>query len=340
MTTEFSAKPTGPPAVSIGIPVFNASRWLAEAVDSALAQTYGDLEILVVDNASTDGTLELARSYTDDRVHIFTASKTISAVANHNRTIRLARGAYLKFLHGDDELLPDCLAEMIGLAERDSQIGLVFAQREIRVEKDTPAERAWAQHYGSIHERIGDLEPINDGGTLFRQLLAQEFAENLIGEPSSVLIRREALERVGLMNERLHQIGDLDLWARIMLSCKIGYVDEVLSVYRHHGSSVTADNADTRRDWLDRLWFFESLLAEPGLGSDREAVLRLRRKALRRALRAQAGRLSRGDVAPDLLGYGLYRLQAAVGRRPTFYERLVRRGDSAATPSNRQPASR
>jgi glycosyltransferase involved in cell wall biosynthesis len=339
MATALAAKRTDGPAVSIGIPVLNASRWLAEALESALSQTYSDLEILVVDNASTDGTLELARSYTDDRVRVFTASKTISAIANHNRTVRLARGDYLKFLHGDDRLLPDCVAEMTRLAERDSQIGLVFAQREIRLEGDAAADRAWAEHYGRIHERIGDLAPVNDGRTLFRRLLAQEFSENLIGEPSSVLIRREALERVGLMNERLHQIGDLDLWARIMLSYKIGYVDRALAVYRHHGASVTAENAGTGRDWLDRLWLFESLAADPAAHSDREAVLRLRQKALRRALRAQARRLARGNVAPDLVGYGAYRLQAAVGRRPILHEPLTGRRDSVTISADRQPAS-
>jgi glycosyltransferase involved in cell wall biosynthesis len=114
------------PLVSICMPVFNAERWVGAALDSALRQTYTEFELIVADNASTDGTLEVVRSFDDSRVRIQTAPRTVGAVANHNRAIRLSSGAFVKFLHGDDLLLPDCLEAMVSLALEDDAIGLVL----------------------------------------------------------------------------------------------------------------------------------------------------------------------------------------------------------------------
>src|SRR5207247_994666 len=161
--------------------------WIAGALESAVGQTYEELEIVVADNASTDATVELARAVGDPRIRVESTPQTIGAVANHNRAIRLSHGAFVKFLHADDLLLPPCLA--------------------------TGA----------------------------------------------------ALGHVGLLTGRLFQIADLELWARIMVSCRVGFVDRFLSVYRHHGESGTARNARVQRDWFDQPWLLEGLLAIPDL---------------------------------------------------------------------------
>jgi hypothetical protein len=107
------------------------------------------------------------------------------------------------------------------------------------------------------------LEGINDGRDVFHQLLAVGFDENWIGEPSAVLLRRSTLERVALFNERLFQIADLELWARIAYDHRLGFIDRVLSVYRHHELSGTAENARIRRDWFDKVWLFEGSSRSP-----------------------------------------------------------------------------
>jgi glycosyltransferase involved in cell wall biosynthesis len=312
---------TEQPLVSICVPAYNAERWLSEALESALAQTYSEFELVVANNGSTDATVGIARSFADSRVRVETSSRTISAVANHNRAIRLSRGAFVKFLHADDLLLPECLEEMVALALEDPRIGLVFAPREVLLEEVSDPE--WAERFARPHEHFEGLERINDGRHLFRQLLAAGFEENWIGEPSAVLLRRAALEHVGLFNERLFQIADLELWARIAFDHRLGFVDHTLSVYRHHELSGTAQNARLHRDWFDEVWLLEGLLAIPTLvAHDRRELRRLRRAALLRALRAQVGRIARGRWTPELGAYLAYRTRSSRGERGVLYGRL------------------
>jgi glycosyltransferase involved in cell wall biosynthesis len=318
------------PLVSICVPAYNAERWIAPALESALAQTYTDFELVVADNGSTDATVEIARSYDDPRLRVETATRTIRAIPNHNRAVRLSRGAFVKFLHADDLLLPRCVEEMVAVALEDQRVALVFAPREVLLEGASDPE--WAERFARPHERFERLERINDGRRLFRQLLAEGFEENWIGEPSAVLLRRRALERVGLFNERLYQIADLELWARIAVDYRIGFVDEILSVYRHHELSGTAQNARIRRDWFDRPWLLEGLLAIPSLtAEERRELLRLRRTALWLVLRAQAARVARRQWTPELASYLAYRSHA---ERRALHEHL-----NDGEPAGAQPLS-
>jgi glycosyltransferase involved in cell wall biosynthesis len=306
------------PLVSICVPAYNAERWIGQALESALAQTYTEFELVVADNGSADATAAIARGYADPRLRVETATRTISAMANHNRAVRLSHGAFVKFLHADDLLLPSCLEEMVALACEDDRIALVFAPREILLEGASDPE--WAETFARPHERFGRLDRINEGRDLFRKLLDAGFEENWIGEPSAVLLRRRALERVGLFNERLYQIADLELWARIAVDHRVGFVDRILSVYRHHEQSGTAQNARIRRDWFDWPWFFEGLLAIPNLTpAERRELVRLRRAALWLVLRAQAGRLVRRQWTPELAKYLAYRSH---GERRPLHDRL------------------
>ena len=310
------------PLVSVCVPAYNGERWIAGALESAVGQTYEELEIVVADNASTDASVELARAVDDPRIRVERARETIGAVANHNRAIRLSRGAFVKFLHADDLLLPTCVEEMVALAREDESIGLVFAPRKVVVEQAPDPE--WGELFGRPHEYFSSLERVNDGRRLFRELLDAGLEANWVGEPSAVLLTRGALEHVGLLNEWLFQIADLELWARIMVSCRVGFVDEVLSVYRHHGESGTARNALSRRDWFDRPWLLEGLLAIPELTPDERArLVALRRAALRRAGRAQVGRLARGRLTTELPRYVAYRTRASLGTAPLLAPALV-----------------
>jgi len=311
MTTEI--RPSSRPLVSICMPAYNASRWIGDAIESALAQTWSNFELVIVDNASPDSTLEIARSYSDPRIRVETNPTNIGAIRNENRAIGLATGDYVKFLHADDKLAPDCVEEMMELASEDRRIGLVFSRREVTVEGD---DVEWTTQYAELHEKFSSLERNNDGRALFRELLNTAFDRNWIGEPSAVMVTRRALEECGLYNPRLHQRPDLDLWTRIMLRYRVGFIDAPLCVYRHHGDSSTASNQRVERDWLDRLWLLEGLLRTGALEpAERAEVVRLRSAELRRVARSQIGRLARGRFDAQLAGYLRYRV---VGRGQLF----------------------
>jgi hypothetical protein len=213
---------------------------------------------------------------------------------------------------------------MVSLALEDSEIGLVFAPREIVLKQPSVAEdRLWAERYGNLHHRFTSLARVNEGRDLFRQILDVEFEENWIGEPSSVLVTRRCFAQIGLFNPRLRQVPDLDLWCRVLLRDRVGFIDKPLSTYLHHAGSLTAENERLSRPWLDRLWLLEGLLSQGLSESEDYEVRRLRNQALRAAIRAQARRLGRGRFSRELADYAVYRAQASIGRAPSLYPRLT-----------------
>ena len=297
MTAE--APPSPEPLVSICMPAYQASAWIGDAIESALAQTWQNFELVVVDDGSTDSTLEVARSYSDPRIRVESNASNLGSAATHNRAIELSRGPYVKFLHADDRLAPDCLAAMVELAQEDLRIGLVFATRKVVAETDE--EMAWSTVYANPHEHFHGLTRVNDGRFLFEQMVDAGLEENWIGEPSAVLVARRALERAGTFNVHVHQVVDLDLWLRIMIVDRVGFIDRPLSIYRRHGHSVSAVNRRRERDWLDRLWLLEGLLAADA--PRRVQIERLRRAALFRAARTQVRRFAQGRFETELPAY-------------------------------------
>jgi glycosyltransferase involved in cell wall biosynthesis len=306
------------------MPAHNAQRWIGEAVESVLEQTYSHFELVVSENASTDGTAAIARSYRDPRIRIEPTTTLIGAIANHSRSVQLSTGALIKFLHADDRLLPTCLEEMVALTTDDRRIGLVFAPREILLDSpESKADIEWEEMHARLHECFDELTAVNEGIGLFRQMLAAGFERNWFGEPTAVLASRSCLRQVGLFGLHLFQIADLDLWLRIALTHRIGYIPHPLSVYRHHDQSVTAANARVGRDWLDRLWMFEGLLAQPELrGADRAAVEHLRNASFARAFRSQVRRVAERRPVAGMFRYLSYRSRAIAGTAPPLYDTL------------------
>ena len=303
------------PLISICVPAYNAAPWIGEAIESALAQTWENFELVVCDDASVDGTLEVIESYSDPRLRVHMKAARLGKSGNQNRATALSTGAYVKFLHADDKLLPTCLEEMVALALEDESIGLVFAAREVEVADDVDPD--WRHTYARPHEGFAELARINDGRSLFKQLVRSELEENWIGEPTAVMVSRRALARTGGFSERIHQIEDLDLWLRILLTYRAGFIDRPLCVYRHHSRSSTSSNQRRGRDWLDRVWLLDGLLGEALDPDDRDEVERLRRAALRQAARAQLGRLARGRFDAQLPLYLRHRALALAGRTRT-----------------------
>jgi glycosyltransferase involved in cell wall biosynthesis len=302
------------PLVSVCIPTYNSGRWIAETVTSALGQTYPNIDVLVADNGSSDDTEAIVRSFDDPRLRFEPNLRELGMVRNHNWLARQARAPLIKYLHADDALAPTAVERLVEVALRSDRIGLVFAPRRVVLEPpDEPAALAWEASYGNLHSRFGPLEAVNPGRPMFERWLSDALAErdfeNWVGEPSSVLIRRTALERVGLFNPRLSMLMDAEMWGRLSFFFDVGFVDEELSTYRHHAGSVTSYLAATHASWLDRLWLFEGLLAHPEIASAHPTLRRARRAEYRWAARAIAGRV--GHLRPlrlaDLRAYAVWR---------------------------------
>jgi cellulose synthase/poly-beta-1,6-N-acetylglucosamine synthase-like glycosyltransferase len=261
-----------PPLVSICIPTYNAEAFIAEAIAAALAQTYAPIEIIISDDGSSDRTVEIAKQLLDGKGTGFKLSthERFGIAANWNTCIAMSEGKYIKFLFQDDTIAPDCVAQMVELAEQDPEIGLVFARREIINSDDTQLDRL----YVDITKGWTNLSAIQPGRSLLADPKLLEPPFNKIGEPTAVLIARAAFEKVGLFDTTLMQVLDLDMWLRIMLHYKIGYIDRSLAGFRVHRNQQSIQNARSGASWLDdwRLQF--KMLGDPSYSSVPEDLKR------------------------------------------------------------------
>ncbi|MGB3190011.1 MAG: glycosyltransferase, partial [Limnoraphis sp.] len=236
------------PLVSVCIPTFNGDRFIAEAISSILSQTYPTLEIIISDDGSTDQTTAIVKTFQDKTsidISLF-YHKPLGLAKNCNFALSQAQGKYIKFLFQDDLLYPNCITEMVQLAEQDQEIGLVFSPREICF-VDEVAETdldliSIYQEFQNIHQAWSSLKPIQRGEELLTDPHLFKHPINKIGEPSTVLIRREVFEKIGGFDPQLNQLVDLDLWLRIMGNYKIGFVNQVLSYFRLHTQQKTYQN--------------------------------------------------------------------------------------------------
>ncbi|MGZ6268895.1 MAG: glycosyltransferase family 2 protein [Candidatus Limnocylindrales bacterium] len=252
------------PTVSICIPTFNGALWIREAIESALAQDFGDIEVVVCDDASTDDTVAVARQFDDPRVSVVVNRERVGMARNWNRSMQASRGGYVKPLMQDDKLAPDCIGRMLEVMRESPRIGMLFAPREI--ELDDPADPAsilFRERFGRPHTRLGQLARVNDGRTLFATMERDRFRDNLVGEPTSVLVSREALVRLGLFNVKLRQLTDLEMWLRIAYFYDVGFVSAPLATFRVHKRSASVANERSGSGWLDRVWLLEGLRAHP-----------------------------------------------------------------------------
>jgi hypothetical protein len=173
----------------------------------------------------------------------------------------LSKGALTKFLFQDDLLYPTCVEKMVPLFEKHPRVGMVFSPRDVLLENpDDPRAVAWKRRFGALHTRFTSLREVNQGMELFNEWLAHGFAENWVGEPSCVMLRKACVERVGMFNTRMCQIADFEMWVRLMYFYDVGFIEEPLSAFTFHAASTTSLNITRKLLLLDRLWLMEGLL--------------------------------------------------------------------------------
>ncbi len=318
--------------VSICITTFNQSGYIDGALRSALGQTYDPLEIVVVDDASTDDTVQRVRSYGDPRVRLFVNERNVGQSANRNRALAFVRGDLIKFLDADDFLQPDCVTKMARLAVGDPAIGLIFSRRRIALDGPPQAGQAWVDRFGDLHTRFQAIQPINDGRALLEEWLSAGLGDNWIGEPSAVMVRRAHLEVSGGFAHHVRLAVDADLWARLLPRARVGFLDEELVTYRWSEESETSAAAKSRRNWLDHLWTLEALHLDPELRRAYPQIDGLlgteRRQAHRSVMRLGYIDSDRRVPLPPYLPYVRFRMLSAAGRHPELFPRLSRAAEA------------
>jgi glycosyltransferase involved in cell wall biosynthesis len=308
------------PRVSVCVPAYQSQQHLQETLDSVWGQDFEDFELVIVDDGSSDATPEIVAAQTDPRLRAFRHEPNRGQARTVGEAVGRARGEFVKFLDADDLLHRDCLSTMVAALDARPGASFAFCTREIYTENpDDPAMQGWIEVLGDLSGNFDELQAVNDGASLLRQLLAANLLGNWISEPAGVMARRADVLAVGGYNRRLRQNNDLDLWLRLMTRGEVVFIDRALFTYRLEYSGVTGGSeADDDSRWLDGLWTIQNLASMPDLPGPlalRRARRRMQNWALRRAARAFFSSPRRGvALSADLAGYGAYRVATALGR--------------------------
>jgi glycosyltransferase involved in cell wall biosynthesis len=246
------------PTISVCVPTYNNAATLARCLRSILDQDGVDFEIVVVDDASSDDCVAIAATMLRPGDRLIRNESRLGLGANHNKCIELARGTCIQFVHGDDWLLPRALQRLAPCFDNPT-VGLAFAPRRI-VQDDIPWQ--WRLP-NEPHKFFRTLREHNEGSLLVVQLVFVGGASNWIGEPTSVMFRRQLALAVGGLRDDIYQLVDLDLWFRLMLRSEVCFVPHELAVRTHSVGTESVHNAKTGRGWLDRLRILTWLMVDP-----------------------------------------------------------------------------
>ncbi len=275
--------------VSVVIAVYNGERFIERAVRSALEQTYADLEVIIVDDGSTDSTIEVISSRIDDRRIRLHRQENRGQAAAKNAGANLATRDFIAFLDADDTWEPDKLAAQMTHFD-DSAVGVVYSNRLYVDEDDRP-----------IDPQPGFVE--RPSGIITEQLFVQNFIPF-----ASTVVRREVFHEEQGFDESLSMGIDWDLWLRISVRWKFRYIDRKLLNYRVWGGQMSK-NVAGRYDGAFRI--MDKFLAAHG-----DSVSERVRRTAYADTYARRG-LSRATLMQDGIG-GFRDCIKALGYRLTY----------------------
>jgi glycosyltransferase involved in cell wall biosynthesis len=243
------------PTVSICLPVFNGEPFLAEAIESALAQTFEDFELLISDDGSEDSSVAIAEGYAkrDDRIVLWSNRRNLGLFANYNECLARATGKLIKPFAQDDLLEPNMLARLLQTFEASTNIVLASTQR-LGIDQDgTPLA---LDQFQSTRLIAGD--------ELIKGCLPS--FTNWIGEPSAVMFPASVMN-TGFDTSFFH-LGDLEYWFRLAKHGNYAFLMEPLCQVRRHKESATNNNLIGLTFVVDALRLgrlYSSYLAESGV---------------------------------------------------------------------------
>jgi glycosyltransferase involved in cell wall biosynthesis len=271
------------PAVSVCMPAYNHAGWIGRTIESVLAQTLGDFELIVTDDGSTDGTAEVVAGYHDARIRFERNDRRLGAAGNWNRAVGLARAPFVKLLCDDDVLYPPCLERQAAVLAnaRNADVALVCCRRDI---VDAGGARLLTRAgFGRATGRI-------PGPLAVRRMVRA--GTNLVGEPTAAMFRTAAHGTVGGFDDRLAYMLDLDFWCRLLARGALYVIPETLCAFRVSRGSWSTRIASSQA--AEARTFFRALYRERAVpvtaidvlaGSARARVLALMRQLLYGALR-------------------------------------------------------
>lgn len=245
--------------VTVCIPVYNGAKTIEETVKSVIAQTYKNIEILIIDNCSVDNTVQLVKQIDDKRIVFYQNETNIGMAGNWNECLKKARGEFVHFLCADDIITPDCIEKKVRMITSDENICMVTGATDIINENGKVIMKR-------SHSK---KDMITDGTALAKKSL---HSGNLYGEPSNVMFRRSLTEKAGLFADNLSYTTDWEYWVRLSVFGKVGFLSEALTKYRVSCSNVTSQmNIKKILEDDDRM--MENLLKYEHISIDKKDII-------------------------------------------------------------------
>jgi len=236
------------PLVSVLMPVFNSEAYVGAAIESILAQTFSDFELVIIDDASQDGSADVIRSYAqrDARIRFFPLERNVGIADVRNHALASARGKYIAVLDSDDVSLPERLRKQLRFLEANPHIGALGARfREVD------------QNLKPLREQ---LNPLSHPLIVLNMFIGGGFILH-----STLVTRREILCAIGGYEAGRRKFDDLELHSRLLAETQIRYANlpDILVLYRRHKQSVSANMSPAKPTpqyenptgkMLERLW--------------------------------------------------------------------------------------
>jgi len=239
------------PKVTVLMPVYNGEKYLREAIDSILGQTFADFEFLIINDGSTDGSLEVLRPYSDPRVRVVGNEKNLGLVATLNRGLALAKGEYVARMDCDDISLPKRLEKQIAFMDAHPEIGICGT---------------WVKTFGNTNDITIRFPTDPD------KIRCVTFFNSCVSHPS-IVMRSAALKMHGISYDPAYcHAEDYALWVEALQHFDLANIGEVLHLYRQHPDQVTVRHLAAQTETIHGIR--RNLLADLGVeASDDEFTL-------------------------------------------------------------------
>ena len=235
--------------MSVVMPVYNGREYLYEAIESILKQSFTDFEFIIINDCSTDNSLEIIQSFSDQRIKLINNTNNLGQGNTLNKGFDLSQGEYIARMDQDDISLPDRLKEQISFMEKNKHIGISGTWAKIIGKKEGPIIK-----HGSNPKR-------NKATLLFHTCLVHP----------SIIIRKNVFENNQFkFNQDYAPNDDYELWTRISKNVNISNIKKVLFFYRVHESSASIKKAKQKKENKNKIW--EAQLKNIGLHASSEGM--------------------------------------------------------------------
>jgi glycosyltransferase involved in cell wall biosynthesis len=229
------------PLVSICTPTYNRPEFLRRTIESCLAQTCQDFEIIITDNSADDKSAQMVAKIRDPRIHYYSNNGNIGSLENYKKAVSMVRGKYVQILADDDLIKPKSLELMVNVFEKNPTVGVVMAPMDLIDESD---RRIFPKFYLIHTMRYRYRYQVGDG-LIERKRVLRDFLTGQAGDypccvPTGILFRTEAFRPALPFDAEADFAGDLDLCMKIAPDWDFYYIDQVLSSWRYTPDNHTA----------------------------------------------------------------------------------------------------